>query len=361
MKKFLLLLMLLIFTVKGFSQADIVVTITDNQTVYVPGTTLVYTVTVTNFGPNRANGIQVTSPVPPGLASSYYWQGSNNSFGTNSQLFDKIRKLDDGEFVSYTITIDVPSTYTGDLTLNVTAVSQGMPAIASTPPVPASPATADPNTASNSAIDKDIQGNSDIVVTNTDNSAVYVPGQPTVYTLTVTNNGPTDALNVIVRNLVPLGIDGTAFSWTGSNGSSGAGVPLDDATPVLLNGETLTYTITIQIPTDYASLLISKAEVFATTPDPTPSNMLSTDTDYKTVGADIVVINTDGQDFYVAGQPRVYTITVSNLGLETATNIQVSNAIPTGITNMTWSGNSDSGIGALINTIASLASGSHVV
>ena len=357
MKRILLLLTFLLVGMSGFAQADLVITVTDNQQVYVPGTEAVYTIKVTNFGPNRSNGVVVSSPMPAGISSDYYWEGTNNSFGTGA-LYNKIPKLEDGESVTYTLTISVPLTYSGDLVVTATADSQGMPAIGTTP---ATPPVSDPNTASNSATDRDIIGNADIVVTNTDFTNVYNNGANSVYTVTVTNNGPTDAINVIVRNDLPSGITAADFSWTGSNGSSGTNQVLNNTIPVMHIGETVSYTVTISVPTTFGGLLINKTNVYTTTTDPNTTDNTATDTDVHNFGADIIVTNTDNQSFYVAGQPRPYTLKVLNNGPNTATNVTVSNPVPVGAGVMTWSGsNSSSGTGALSDVIASLAPGAFV-
>ncbi|MGK4566959.1 hypothetical protein [Flavobacterium sp. 3HN19-14] len=48
---------------------------------------------------------------------------------------------------------------------------------------------------------------------------------------------------------MPNGI--TAFSWYGSNGSNGSGGALQDTLPTLAVGETVTYTITLDVPSGF--------------------------------------------------------------------------------------------------------------
>src|SRR5690606_34785759 len=104
----------------------------------------------------------------------------------------------------------------------------------------------------------------------------YIAGTTNVYTITVTNNGPEDATDVHVSNAIPAGI--TQFSWTGSNGTSGTNVALDDTIAILPNGDTVTYTITIQIPAGFTGNLTSTAAVTATSTDPTPACTQCVDT-----------------------------------------------------------------------------------
>ncbi|MGK4566963.1 hypothetical protein [Flavobacterium sp. 3HN19-14] len=50
MKRALLLITFLLTAFSGFAQADLLVTVTDNKTIYAPGTDVVYTITVLNYG-----------------------------------------------------------------------------------------------------------------------------------------------------------------------------------------------------------------------------------------------------------------------------------------------------------------------
>jgi uncharacterized repeat protein (TIGR01451 family) len=61
MKKTLLYISLFLLSLGGFAQADIKVINTDYQDVYVPGSTVVYTVSVMNFGPSAATNVRVVN------------------------------------------------------------------------------------------------------------------------------------------------------------------------------------------------------------------------------------------------------------------------------------------------------------
>ncbi|WP_298144481.1 choice-of-anchor L domain-containing protein, partial [Flavobacterium sp.] len=360
MKKLLQLLLFFGFIqVAVGQQADVVVSVTNNQIVYVPGTELIYTITVSNFGPNTANGVEVISPLPAGITDGYYWEGSNNSSGANSQVFDRIRTLPSGQTVTYSLFIDIPLTYTGPLTVSATANSVGAPALTA-PPSPALPAVADPNSNSNSASDTDQQTAADIQLTFTNNSNYYTPGQINSYTATVTNLGPTPALNVTIFCDIPSSIAQTNFTWTGSNGSSGNAVALSNSIASMEVGETVTYTINVAVPADYQGLLQLNTSVFSTSTDNILSNNNVTEYDTRAQGADILVTNTDNSSNYFVGTSSVYTLTIQNLGPEVATNVDVSFPIPVGISTMSWTGNATSGTGSLVDVISSLAVGQSV-
>ncbi len=323
--------------------ADIEVVNTNNQTIYALGTTVVYTVTVTNNGPQTATNVAVSNAIPAGI-TQFSWTGSNGSSGTNTALVNTIPTLAIGIKVIYTITVQIPLAFAGNL------VSQ---TVISGP-------TADPKPGCNYCIDTDTPAlEADIVVVNTDNQTTYIPGQTNTYTVTVTNNGPNNAENVNIKNLIPAGI--TAFSWVGSNLTSG-NTFLDTTIPILFNGQTITYTITMLVPLTFSGNLVSNTIVTSPTVDPIPACALCSDTDTVAIGADIVVTNTDNISNYVLGGTNTYIITVKNNGPQIATNVNVLETIPAGITQFSWTGsNGTSGTNANLNdTILSLTVGTTI-
>ncbi len=278
-------------------EADIVTTITDSQTTYTPGESSVYTVTVINNGPDDAINVNVSTGIPAGI-TQFSWTGTNGSSGTNVALSDLIATLANGQTVTYTITVGVPISFTGPLTLNASTTS------ATADPVPSCLTCTDINTSESIA---------DIVVTNTNNQSVYVPGSTVTYEVVVTNNGPHSAQNVNVLNAIPAGI--TQFSWTGSNGSSGVNIPINNTIPTLTNGAVVTYTITMVIPAGHTGNLNSTVAVSSATTDPDASCAACTDIDTQaTTGADISVVNTNNQNSYTPGTSSTYIVTVTNNG-----------------------------------------------
>uniref|UniRef100_UPI0030EEC6CF Ig-like domain-containing protein n=1 Tax=uncultured Flavobacterium sp. TaxID=165435 RepID=UPI0030EEC6CF len=125
----------------------------------------------------------------------------------------------------------------------------------------------------------------DIVTVKTDNSATYTPGTNVTYTITVTNNGPDDATNVVVSDALPSGI--TTATWSGDNGSSGTGALLDTL-PTLANGTTVIYTLTLTVPSSYTGNLTNVVTITSDTSDPNPSCPTCTDIDTPLLVIDAV-------------------------------------------------------------------------
>ncbi|HLN95136.1 MAG TPA: hypothetical protein VK183_05820, partial [Flavobacterium sp.] len=326
--------------------ADVVLTIADNQTTYTAPGTLAYTVTVTNLGPIAATGIQVGVPVPTGI-TSFSWTGNSQS-GANTDLTDTIATLAAGASITYTVTVQVPAGFTGDLVVAGTAT----------------PVTTDPNTANNAAADKDVpDGGADIVVVNGDNTSNFIAGQTRTYTVTVTNYGPEVATNVVVQGNVPSGITASQMFWSGPSGS-GSGA-LTATIPTLAVGETVTYTVSIAVPSGYAgATLIHDVSALADQPDPNPVCAQCSDSNTSTPYADLQVVKTDNQAQYLFNSTVIYTITMYNAGPSDATNIVMTDLVPNGITNannMTWiSSTGATGTGNMTLNIPYLAVGESV-
>lgn len=154
----------------------------------------------------------------------------------------------------------------------------------------------------------------DLSVTVDNGQTVYIGDQTIIYTVTVENLGPTDAVNVTVENLIPTQF--SSFSWTGTNGSTGTNVPLSDTIPLMTVGEVITYTITAQVVPNPTGNLTNTATVTATTPDSDTSNNSADDVDtLGTSWADLAVTITDNQYYYSSGQTIIYNVTITNFAL----------------------------------------------
>src|SRR5690606_34601307 len=106
-----------------------------------------------------------------------------------------------------------------------------------------------------------------------DAQQAYIPGEDVVYTITVTNNGPSDAREVIVEDAAPAGA--TIGSWTATvtagevtlPGTSGTDA-LNETIAVLPSGAIVSYEVTVQTSDAVADDLVNTATVTSDTEDP---------------------------------------------------------------------------------------------
>jgi len=329
--------------------ADIVTTINDGSAVYTAGLSSTYIITVTNEGPSDALNVEVASSVPAGINPLLVtWTGSNGSSGTGD-LSDILATLTLGQVITYEIIVPVPSGFsqTTNLVYEVITVSD----------------TPDPDTECLDCIDTNIPNPlADVVTTINDGSSTYTAGLSSTYIITVTNQGPSDALNVAVSCNVPDGIDPFSVVWFGSNGTSGSG-NLSSVIASLANGETVTYQFIVPIPSDFdqTAIIVSQVTVTSSTPDPNANCGSCSDTNTPNPLANLVTTKTNNQAQYVLGTTVNYVITITNDGPSDAIDVSISDNIPAGINSMTWSGpNGSGGVGGLFVTLPVLAVGETV-
>ncbi|WP_111706920.1 T9SS type B sorting domain-containing protein [Lutibacter citreus] len=179
----------------------------------------------------------------------------------------------------------------------------------------------------------------DIEVVKTDNSDTYAPGEPIVYTITVTNNGPANAAGVIVNDDITDPILQAVTTWTGNGKTDVVGDISNDIIATLDSGVTVTYTVTINVPSGYTGDIVNTASTslppstnFNEPVDPDSSNNSSTDTDEMDAEAALVVNKTVDNLTPDVGSEVVFTITVTNMGPSDATGIDVLDVLPTGYT-----------------------------
>ncbi len=354
-------------------RADISVSKTDGITNAVPGTTITYTVAVTNNGPSNAGLVAVADTVPATITGVTWTcsstagsactaaSGSGNAIATSANL---IRS----GVATYTITGTLnPGTPAGTGTLVNTATA--------TLPV----GVTEINTTNNSATDTDnVTPRTDLSISKTDGITDAIPGTIVSYTVTVANAGPSTATSAPITDTVPAALTGVTWSCvpTGSGASCGAASGSGNAiatTATMPTATSVTYTIsgTLNPTTPTGTGTLVNTATVAAAPgatDPVTTNNSATDTDNVRATADLTITKTDGLTNAVPGTTVTYTIVASNAGPSTVTNAVINDAVPASITGVTWtcaavvgaSCGAASGTGNTINTTATLSAGTNV-
>jgi uncharacterized repeat protein (TIGR01451 family) len=294
-------------TLAGQSDASLDMTV-DNATPTL-GTNVTYTVSANNDGPSDAHAVTVTDLLPNGLTfvSATPSQGTYSS-GTGAWA---IGTLADTQTVTLALVATVNSSQAIVNQASVTAQTE-----------------ADPNRSNNSALVAiNSPGLADVQLQQTVDDDTPASGANVTFTISAHNDGPTAATNVIVTDNQPTGL--TFVSATPSQGTydsgTGAwnvGTIASGATPTLTVVATVTTTSPIfrivqktQIEPDYAS------------DNDTDSVSLNDDT-----VADLAMSLVASQEPVPQGTSFTYTITVSNHGPASATNVVVTDVLPAGVT-----------------------------
>jgi uncharacterized repeat protein (TIGR01451 family) len=343
-----------------FLQADLAVTQTDGVTEIAPGRPVTYTLTVTNNGPSDSPGARVTDTFPA-LLTGVTWTCSASAGSSclgaaaGAGGIERTVNLAAGGTVTYTATATISAAATGTL--------------ANTAAVQAPAAVPDLVSGNNSATDTDtLTPQADLAIANTDGKTTAVAGGPVTYTLTVTNNGPSNTSGVTVSDLFPTTLSGVTWTCTASAGShctaSGLGQILD--TIDLAAGGTAVYTATGTLDPGASQSLDNTATVTAPAgvTDPTPGNNTATDSDTLSRRADLAVTLSDGRTAVSPGDTVTYVLTVTNNGPSNVTGASVTDARPATLTGMSWTcapspGGScqASGTGNILDTVGLPAGG----
>ena len=314
------------------ASADTSITKSDGSATYTPGGTAVYTIVASNAGPSDVTGATVSDPLPTGITTAAWTciasSGSSCAASGSGAINDATVHLVKGGTATYTLTLTIPSGFTGNL-VNTASIANPT-------------GVTDPTPGNNSATDTDTpNASADTSITKTDGSPTYTPGGTAVYTIVATNAGPADVTGATVADALPSGI--TTASWTcvasaGSSCAASGSGSINDATVHLIKGGTATYTLTLTIPASFTGSLVNTATIANPTgvSDPTPANNTATDTDTLKSTADLSITKTDGVTTATAGNTVTYTITASNAGPSNVTGATVSDTFPAAISGATW-------------------------
>ncbi|MGH2597358.1 MAG: DUF7507 domain-containing protein [Actinomycetota bacterium] len=295
--------------------ADLAITKTDGTVTFTPGTSNTYSITVTNNGPSLVPaGVVIADTIPAGTAGSETEADCAIVAGVFSCT--TTAALASGASVVYLLTLAIPAGYAPLTLTNLVSIVGS--------PVP------DPDASNDSATDVDaLAGSADLSIVKTDAPDPVLVGGSVVYTLTVTNNGPSDAAGVVVTDTLP----GTV-TFGSAVPSQGACSELAGVVTCPLGAMPLSSvaTITITVATTAPGVISDTASVASTTPDPVPGNDSDTETTTVVVlSADLSVTKTDGVASVTPGSSTTYTITIANAGpsIEPA-GVVLADPIPAG-------------------------------
>ncbi|MHC5112428.1 MAG: DUF11 domain-containing protein, partial [Planctomycetota bacterium] len=282
-----------------------------------PGNTVVWTIVVTNNGPNQATNVEITDIPPVGITyvSDTTSQGSYDAGKQNSTWVWDVGTLGVAASATLTITTTVDAGTTGQTIVNVAMITEVD--------------QADPDSSNNVSDDFIAVAGTDLAITKTVDDSTPDIGQNITYTLTATNNGPSDATSVVVNDLLPPEV--SYQSDTPSQGS------YDSATGIwtignLANDASVTLDINAQVLNDDGNLVITNtAAISSAEADPDLNNNTAT-ADINVSATDIEVLKVVDNATPYEGNNVVYTVTVSNLGSNQATNVEVEDILPAGVT-----------------------------
>lgn len=181
------------------TRANLTLTNTDSLDTVIAGTPLDYTLRITNSnGPSRARGITLTDSLPAELTftSSEISSGGAGTctpvVGSPNTINCNLNDLDPNQFVVVTLHTIVKSATAAGTTITNTATA--------TSTTPSSGGGANSVTTPQTTL---VNRLADLKTVKTSNADVYKPSATVIYTITVTNLGPSDAAPVTVVDTLP--------------------------------------------------------------------------------------------------------------------------------------------------------------
>lgn len=316
-------------SVSTATQADLRIVKNRTNPTITAGRTTTYTLDVTNLGPSVSRTpITVTDPIPsnatlldvdPGPG----WSCPDPAAG-NPLVCTYAADLAVGEVApQIAVTVLVDSDATGTLT-NTSTVSG---------------TTIDPNQANNSSTNTGPIGQSaDLRIDKQSVEATNVAGLPTQYRLRVDNDGPSDAVDLVVTDSLPDGLTfvsaANAPSAPGGWSCAGAdgGRSFTCTLPSLAAGGFSVVVVTVAVEPGLTGDVENTASVASPTPDPNLGN--NSDNDVATVlgEADLAISKTALETTVIAGENITYTLQVVNNGPSDSVGpIRVSDTLPSGV------------------------------
>jgi uncharacterized repeat protein (TIGR01451 family) len=307
------------------SNADLSIVKTDGQASAVPGQALTYTIVASNAGPAPALGARVTD-LPPAALLGAAWTctaspGSACPASGSGPIDEPVDLLAGGN-ATFTLSGAVDPAATGTL--------------ANTASVAAPPDVIDPGAADNSATDTDaLTPLADLALALDDAPDPVVPGTSLLYTLQVTNAGPSATAATTLVHTLPAG---TSFvsSIPGAPACAHAGGVVTCALGGLGPAGSATVSVQVFVDPSATGVLTSTATAAGDAADPVAANNADAETTTLTPQADLSVSKTDGQGSAVPGEVLTYSIVVGSTGPSSVTGATVTDTPPAVLLGVTW-------------------------
>lgn len=242
--------------------ADLSLTKTTNATTAPAGSTITYTLTLTNAGPNAASNVVVTDVLPASLLflsinAPAGFTCTTPAVGANGTITCNAATFANGANVTFTLMVRVASGATTGSVTNSASVSSS---------------TSDPNGGNSTGASGAVTlapASADLSITKTTGAASVTTGHVITYTITVSNAGPSPATNVVVTDTLPAGLQ--YVSATPSQGSCSGTTTVTCNMGTLASGANATITLQAQVIAT-SGTVTNSASVVATESDPNSAN-----------------------------------------------------------------------------------------
>jgi uncharacterized repeat protein (TIGR01451 family) len=328
--------------------SDLSITKTVNNAAPNRDDIIIFTILVSNAGPDPAINVTIKDLLPSGVM--YISDDSGGSYNNSTGFWAVGSLLASGLGSSDTLNITAKATVSGAKTNSAEVWTSDQ---------------YDPDsTVGNSVTTEDDYASvnitpkvADISITKTINNVAPNTGDSVKFTITVINAGLDTATGITVKDLLSSDFTYSSDSGGGTyNSTTGiwtVGTLVNGASAILTIDATAT---TSGIKTNWAEVWTSDQ----LDPDSTPGdNSKITDDDDGAPSADLSITKTADATTLIVGANVVFTIIVSNTGPARATGVIVKDALPSGLVYVTDNGNGTYNSGTGLWSVGSLANGAN--
>jgi conserved repeat domain len=306
--------------------SDLAITKTGPATA-TSGGSISWTITASNNGPDISQPTTFDDPLPAGTTFVSIVQNTGPTFvcgdpgvGNNGNVSCSIGTI--GNFASgasaqFTLTANINPSFVGSLSNTATI----------------SGPNADTNPGNNSATAvTNVTASADLAVNKT-GPATANAGTDIIYTVTLTNNGPSNAASVALNDAVPANTTfvsesqttGATFSCTTP---SVGGTGTVNCTIASFAPGSATFSITVHIsPGAVGAVISNTANATTSTTDSTPGNNTSTVLTNATGSADVSIVKTAAAAAST-GSNLTYNVNVTNNGPSDAASVTMTDTLP---------------------------------
>jgi large repetitive protein len=275
-----------------------------------PNGELTYKLQVEDKGPSTAHKVVVTDPLPAGTE---FVKASEGCAAVGTVVTCEVAggELEAGEVADFQITVHVPYALGGAPLSNTASVTAE---------------EGDPHPEDNSStVTTTVGPDADLAITKTMGKAEA--GKPLVYTLAITNHGPSASSAVTVKDTLPAGT--TFKSAAPSQGTcSASGQTVTCQLGALASGGSAQVSITVEVAATATGSIRNVASVEGPEPDPDKSNNESAVEGPVTPAPpggtpNLKVVKTADTSTPQVGVPFDYDVAISNSGDADAKNVKV--------------------------------------
>jgi uncharacterized repeat protein (TIGR01451 family) len=316
-------------------EADLSLDKTGFSSSAIAGRPFTYTLTVSNHGPSEATGIVVTDSLPAGmsLAGATGATCSDSGQDISCDAFD-LPVGDDPIII--TLSVSIAPSVTHNTILTNTAATFG--------------SELDPSSSDNTATETTtVNREADLSLDKTGFSDSAIAGQPFTYTLTISNQGPSDASGILVTDTLPAGM--SLVNATGATCLADDQEITCQPFGIAFGDDPVVITVYLDVASSVAddAVLVNKAAAHGIEYDPNPGDNTASETTTITREASLSLAKTGYSASALAGQPFTYTLTLANHGPSDASNIVLTDTLPAGIDLVEITGATCTALGQEVN------------